>query len=477
MSALRILLARLTRFHADRRGSYTLISVFGAIPFVFLVLQILNVGSVNLDRMRAQNAADALAQTHAQWTARSLNTISMNNVAMTQAATVAVGSAALHGALIELGARGTAVSGNIAAHGVKVCAPFVKKAYDLAQAAQAAAALAVTGIGAAVPAALAAAAVTAAASAVICTAEHALSSVPALVSVGYAGTMTALYTPVYGVISSNKATDALSAVNERIHERTPEEIGRILQAVARVDGADAFYVHRDCSDGLFGEECDSGDAALGMPLPADEYHPSALPEFCFQSNTRLVEALTGGLVGDTLGAGGTVLNTLGTVSAMAAGRTGYATMADRKFPGKKSPYTRGGSKKYRYVPDHIVKKTRISQFLRAFDNFYRDQPTMGVADPTGIIYIPAFSILYFPEYATDLITRSPGRGGVVGAINSVSGAINTVRGVIGSNPGSGEAGAALDQGLSGGADDPTAASGGDGGIDLPDLVVGTGDEV
>lgn len=76
--------------HCDESGQIVPLFIFAALTLVFVVMLVLNTGRQIEQRIEAQNAADAAVITHASWIARSLNIISLNNTAITQAYATAV---------------------------------------------------------------------------------------------------------------------------------------------------------------------------------------------------------------------------------------------------------------------------------------------------------------------------------------------------------------------------------------------------
>jgi len=74
----------LRRFREDERGAAAFLMVCGMVPLVLLVFFMVNTAKSINDKNRAQDAADAIALAHATETARALNTISMNQVTLTQ---------------------------------------------------------------------------------------------------------------------------------------------------------------------------------------------------------------------------------------------------------------------------------------------------------------------------------------------------------------------------------------------------------
>ncbi|NCC26614.1 MAG: hypothetical protein EOM22_00300 [Gammaproteobacteria bacterium] len=77
--------------------------MIGSLALVMAVVLLLNTGAQSARRIEVQNAVDAAAMTQAAWTARSLNLMSMNNVAMVQM--LAMNAAVT--ALIEVTAEAT----------------------------------------------------------------------------------------------------------------------------------------------------------------------------------------------------------------------------------------------------------------------------------------------------------------------------------------------------------------------------------
>ena len=92
----------LRRLHDSRDGQIVPLAVIGMIPLVMLLGMIFNTSEQVVDKTRAQNAVDAAVMTQATWTARSLNIMSMNNVAITQTHAINVIGATLLPELIEL---------------------------------------------------------------------------------------------------------------------------------------------------------------------------------------------------------------------------------------------------------------------------------------------------------------------------------------------------------------------------------------
>lgn len=347
--------------HRDQNGHYTFIALVGAIPFLFLFVQIINLGSASLDNARAQNAADAMAQSHAAWTARSLNIVSMNNVTMSQAAVVGANSAALHGAITELTVRSTVSLASVGVNYNRACVPLIRLSK-------------IPYVGAAF-----------AAMAALCTAEHAAASAPAIASIKKAWDIHRDYNPAHGVKTANRTIRTLSAMNTRIIERAPEEIGRQLEELARIHGLQAWYVHRDCTKQ--GVICGQAEGRQGLPLPLEQSN-LAVPEMCMLA----------------LGSDNPMLSLLGGLPGLGDLRSvlGYDTFDQRSIPSQSGPDTWGGSRQYRYVPDNIVSETSISQYLHGYDDFYRRNRILGLF---AGVYLPA------PNVFVDLVDFFNDAGG------------------------------------------------------------------
>ena len=68
----------------DDRGQVHILFIFGALALACVAFLVFNTGELAARRIRLQNGADAAGHAAASWTARGLNLISANNVAMTQ---------------------------------------------------------------------------------------------------------------------------------------------------------------------------------------------------------------------------------------------------------------------------------------------------------------------------------------------------------------------------------------------------------
>lgn len=86
----------LTRRPGNQLGQIMVMAMFMIIPFVLLVAMVFNTGEHIKRRIETQNSADSAAITQATWSARAMNVMAMNNVAISQSFVVnVVGTAAI----------------------------------------------------------------------------------------------------------------------------------------------------------------------------------------------------------------------------------------------------------------------------------------------------------------------------------------------------------------------------------------------
>ncbi len=109
--------------HRDERGQIVPMFMLGILALVALLALVLNTGNQVNARIKVQDAADAAAVTQAAWTARSLNVISMNNVAITQAFAINVITTALLAPLTEASLK-AAEKLNTYIECIKICWPL-----------------------------------------------------------------------------------------------------------------------------------------------------------------------------------------------------------------------------------------------------------------------------------------------------------------------------------------------------------------
>jgi len=111
----------LRRLHRDERGQIVPLFILGVVSLVMLIVMLLNTGQEIVNRTEVQNAADAAAITQASWTARSLNVMAMNNVALTQSFALSAVSAVLNATAAEVMLRSARLAARYLREGTAAC--------------------------------------------------------------------------------------------------------------------------------------------------------------------------------------------------------------------------------------------------------------------------------------------------------------------------------------------------------------------
>jgi len=94
-----------------QRGQIIIFMMFAIIPLALLAAMIFNGGYLVAQKTKLQNATDTSALMEASWTARSLNIMSMNNTAMTQAQAITSSAWAMEKPLMDAGLTAGLVAG------------------------------------------------------------------------------------------------------------------------------------------------------------------------------------------------------------------------------------------------------------------------------------------------------------------------------------------------------------------------------
>ncbi len=111
-----------SKLHSDTRGHAVPLFLLNAIALLLVVLLVLNTAEHLRRKIEVQNAADAHALTQATWTARTMNLMAMNQVAMTQALAVSVGAEALQILLVPALADAIQVESHLFRVAMAACA-------------------------------------------------------------------------------------------------------------------------------------------------------------------------------------------------------------------------------------------------------------------------------------------------------------------------------------------------------------------
>ncbi|MEO1308122.1 MAG: hypothetical protein AAFV38_09385, partial [Pseudomonadota bacterium] len=285
------------------------------VPVTTMLAAHMNAGQMIEDRRQVQDAADALAEMHGAWTARSLNVISMNNVTTTQAVTLALGSEALNGTLVEI---------DIVAAMIGVRAGFHYWASCFTPGATF-----VWNVG-------------------VCGYTHLGYAVPALNAAWDAGQIRRRFNPRHGMDTAEKAMNAIEGMNQAIVQRFPRAIAEMGTEYAAAHGVDDFYFDDPCK-GPGPGTCATTASSDGMALPIEPIPVSPL------------------------GANGDVnLSRAEFCAAMQFGTPTsglkLATFDDRGFPQGRGPLRHDANTS---VKEHINQATSIYTTLRTFKRAYQ----------------------------------------------------------------------------------------------------------
>jgi len=295
-----------------RKGAVAMVAVVGMIPAATILAANLNSGQMTNDRRVAQDAADALAMMHGQWTARALNIVSMNQVAATQAMTVAIGSEALDRTLQELEITAWKALGYIAGHAGANCPPRSGFPANIVEAAV---------------------------WSVPCFAQHVYEGSQAVETLIETDRIERRYDPEHGIDLSHAALAAIEGMNRALFERHPRAMREIAQDYAQELGIDTWHFADPCVDAP-GAPCDQTNSRDGMALPIEDGGLDARIQFCAAMN-------------------------LGTT-------TRFTTFATRGFPMGQGPLQFGGSNGTPNVKEHINAESDIGQALEDFKEWYDD---------------------------------------------------------------------------------------------------------
>ncbi|MEP1598076.1 MAG: hypothetical protein ABJM18_06935 [Hyphomonas sp.] len=225
-----------------RRGSLLLAILVALIPMTAYLAVSINSGQLINERREVQDAADSLAEMHGVWSARSLNTISMNNVEAAQLLTVAIGSEALDEALDRLHLQSYVASGIVYAHS-PVCFGF-RRWWRTAQ----------------------------------CLYRHFVTyQRPARSARSFVSRTNSQYQPAHGITVSHQGLHAVDAANREIVARFARAVGEIARDYLEILQIDnAHFV-----DGCTGpSRCAAPALPQAMALPVTEGGGVARAEVC-----------------------------------------------------------------------------------------------------------------------------------------------------------------------------------------------------
>jgi len=297
-----------------RRGVLAVVALAGMVPVSGMMSANLNTSQMIDDRRQAQDAADTLARTHAAWTARALNIISMNNVTATQLMSVAVGSEALFMTTNELWLTGGMALTAIGIHAGEQCSPRTK--HPLA--------IAIEVVIWSTP----------------CGIWHGGIGIPATKAITRAENINDDFDPIHGIEVATKGLKAIDGMNRALAARHPRAMNEI---------AVGYHTLLEINDHHFADPCNSAAAQNcrttnsrdGMALPIEE-----------------ADVVDYGRFLQVMQTGMTVMDT---------------TFNERGFRPGSGPLAQGGSRRRPHLKDYINHVTEIGTALYDMKRFY-DSP-------------------------------------------------------------------------------------------------------
>ncbi len=241
--AAAIVRLRLRLLHRDRSAAMAPLYGFVLLFFAWGAMTILNTGEVVYDRMKAQNAADAIVLAHAEETARTLNVMAMNNMALTQMMVVGAVSTTLAATLVDIERRGVVAHIEIDRSMRRLC-----RGHWIWVAA--------------------------------CIALHMAIHAQVAVAEARAIGIFAKYRPLEGVATAGRLITALNAMNDNLVEEHARRAGKVVKALADANGIDGVFLYPPCTRGR-GSCSGNGEEGGDLPVHRDGAAPFvAFREVC-----------------------------------------------------------------------------------------------------------------------------------------------------------------------------------------------------
>lgn len=319
------------RLHRDERGFLSPIIIFMLVALAYMIVWILNTGQMVYDKQRTQDTADAAALVHADWSARSLNVMAMNNVAASQATVILATSTAYQLTLAELEARSLTIAAQLARFsassglgegsrylptGAPYCGFYASIPF----------------VGGFIQAA--------------CVAFQVWRGIGAVRATAYVVASMKDYNPPGLISKSRKIIKAMNEMNTYLVDSFPERVGNEALNLVRVDDADHLVFHPACKSA---KTCRRSSEGQGGDLPVEKGTAKgaiAYAEMCL--------AMSKGTT--SLGAGAASLQMRG-------------EYAKRGFPSGKGPLTAGGVDG-RHIRDFVNDESETDEELPAFYDWY-----------------------------------------------------------------------------------------------------------
>jgi hypothetical protein len=329
-------MTHISKLHRDQRGSLSPMILTLTIVLVYMIVWILNTGQTIYDKQRTQDTADAVALVHADWTARSLNIMAMNNVAASQALVVGATSAALEMTALDLAKRSGQILLKLKDYTTdwgwgppSLVPPMPPMPYCPYYQAI------VIDFGIIHKA---------------CVAFQLFRGTMALAAEGYVVYVHTYYDPLSIASKSGQIIDAMNALNDDLVERLPERIAVNAQTLITLNKVDHVVFHPPCKDAA---SCDASQEGQGTDLPVQRHisfaDPFAYKEMCIAADhgTSAYPAPTTGFTPNMRGA-----------------------YEKRGFPVGKGPLTAGGKGDKSHIRDHVNDESGMASWLPTWQTFY-----------------------------------------------------------------------------------------------------------
>jgi hypothetical protein len=319
MKAFRIFKKLLSDFRNDKRGAIAWITIVAGVPLIMLMFYMVNSAKAIQDQTRTQDAADMIALVHAAEAARSLNTISMNQVTMTQAFASGVTSGTLFDVTVQHIARVVLAEAAIALFIVQTCNKYLDIPY----------------VGA------------------ILFATCSLPADELAIEVGIngvkAGLLLSKYDPLGAFNIAKKTVKALNKMNEELVNRFPQAVSVAAKQIAQSAKVTDIYFDDSCAQGI-ATSCDSSNKRQGMELPiVKDKQNEAYYTFCAALHFGTGGFDLGSIIPGLPSVGGSLMN---------------GSYVKRGFPILKGPMY--GGKSNEHLRDFINDETDIGKILKKY---------------------------------------------------------------------------------------------------------------
>jgi hypothetical protein len=323
MRIFRKLKSLISDFHNDRRGAVAFITMIAAVPLILMTFYLVNTSKAIHEHTRSQDAADMIALVHAAEGARSMNTISMNQVTMTQAFASGVTAGTLFDVTVQHIARVALADAAIALFIVQTCNKYLDIPY----------------VGAIL---------------------FATCSAPADVLLGLvtyngirAGILLSKYDPLGAFNVAKKTVKALNKKNKAILDRYPEAVSVAAKQIAKSANVTDMYFDNSCAKPSEAQSCNSSNKRQGMNLPVvKNNYPTANLVFCAALHFGTGGFDLGSIIPGVPSFGASLMN---------------GSYVKRGFPTLKGPMY--GGKNNKHLRDFINDETKIGEILKQYYDY------------------------------------------------------------------------------------------------------------